>query len=398
MVVEALLRALLTLGSENYDLTLETLSSVAQIRVAGSEPFMLQRWYFSLMNVLRLDMQAARLSDWNSAISGILQTLGTVIIYIVIVRRLLASPTLEAASIGLATFVVFTNAYSGFANAFLSLVSLINTVTGSLLVEVDRAMPLLRQPSEATAYFGSNKIVINGAIEFSDVSFSYPGSVGPRLFQDLSFQLRPGKFNVIFGPSGSGKSTIISMILGFALPDQGMISIDGVPLHSIDIRHYRAQIGAVLQQSELTSGSILDAVTGGLDIPDETVWRTLQMVNIAEEVDRMPMKLQTILSEGSTVISGGQRQRLCIARALLNGPRLLLEDEATSALDAHSQSVIIRNLRDRDITRVVVAHRIATIRDCDHMVVINQGKVEACGGFDECLASSSFLQAATRAL
>ena len=386
------------LKAENYDLTIETLSAVAQIRVSGNEPFFLQRWYMSLMNVLRLDMEAARMSDWNTAISSILNTLGTVIIYVVLIKRLLGANDLSEATVGITIFVVFTNAYSGFSNSLLTLVGVVNSVTGTLLVEIERALPLLKEKSEASASFGSERIALNGLVEFKNVSFAYPKSIGTPLFSDLSFALKPGKFNVIFGPSGSGKSTVLSMILGFALPHSGNILIDGTPLSSLDIRHYRSQIGAVLQSSDLTPGPIKDAITGGLDISEERIWNTLNLVNIDQEIDEMPMKLQTILSEGSTVVSGGQRQRLCIARALIHEPRMLLEDEATSALDTYSQSVIIRNLRDRSITRIVVAHRIATVRDCDHMVVINGGQVEASGSFSECLSSSPFLREAAGSL
>lgn len=386
------------LSAENYDLTVETLSSVAQIRVSGNEPFFLQRWYMSLMGVLRLDMQVARMSDWNSAISSVLNTLGTVIIYAILIKRLFGASDLTEAAVGVSTFVVFTNAYSGFSSALLTLGGLINSVTGTLLVEIERALPLLKQQSEASSSFGSERHKLEGKIEFKKVSFSYPTSNGMTLFDNLSFELKPGKFNVIFGPSGSGKSTVLSMILGFALPQSGSILIDGVPLASLDIRHFRSQIGAVLQSSDLTPGPIKDAVTGGLDTSEDDIWKALEFVNIAEEVSDMPMGLQTILSEGSTVISGGQRQRLCIARAVLHKPRMLLEDEATSALDAYSQSVIIENLREASITRIVVAHRIATVRDCDHMIVINNGNVEACGSFTECLASSDFLRSAVESL
>ncbi|QCH15362.1 ATP-binding cassette domain-containing protein [Synechococcus sp. CB0101] len=386
-------------GAENYDLTIETLSSIAQIRVSGNEPFFLQRWYSSLLGILRLNIQAEKLSDWNRAASSVLQTLGIAILYVALIRKLLGANSLEQVALGVSTFIVFTNAYSGFSNALLSLASLVNTVTGTLLVEIDRVLPLLRQSDESTAYFGDERKSLDGAIEFRDVVFSYAGAESSSpLFSGLNFDLKPGKFNVIFGPSGSGKSTILSLILGFVIPQDGSILIDGIPLNKLDIRAFRSQIGAVLQQSELTPGSILDAVTGSLETSEDNVWQALSLVNIAEEVAAMPMKLQTILSEGSSVISGGQRQRLCIARALLNHPRMLLEDEATSALDAYSQSVIIENLRQRSITRIVVAHRIATVRDCDHMVVINRGKVEASGTFQECLAQSSFLQEAVRGL
>ena len=139
------------------------------------------------------------------------------------------------------------------------------------------------------------------------------------------------------------------------------------------------------------SQRILDALTSGLPTSDSEVWEALHTVNLTDEINALPMKLETMLSEGASNISGGQRQRLCIARALLTKPKVLLEDESTSALDNKSQQIIVNNVKNLGVTRIVVAHRLSAIRNCDNIIVIVGGKVEAAGSFEHCRDISPYL-------
>ena len=151
-------------------------------------------------------------------------------------------------------------------------------------------------------------------------------------------------------------------------------------------------MGTILQTTVLPVSSIKDALTSGLGESNETIWRTLELVNLSDEINALPMKLETILSEGAGNISGGQRQRLGIARALLREPKVLLEDESTSALDNYSQRVIVENLKNIGVSRIVVAHRITAIQSCDHIIVLQKGKVEFEGSFENSLVNSNYMK------
>ena len=380
------------LGADLYDATIQTLGLATQVRSTATEPFFLDRWTRSKMHATTNSFQAATFSDWMSSLASSVSSLGYVLFYAVVIVRLLRAESLDILSETTGIFIVFTSAFAGFAGQAQALSDLLSGTAASVVVDFNRAKLLLSQPAETALAFDKKHHQLVGAIEFCRVGFRYPETQTP-VFEDLSFQLKPGQFNVIFGPSGCGKSTVLSLILGFYQPHNGSILIDNHELVDLNIKQLRAQIGTVLQAPALPPGSIAEAVSGGLSLPADQVWSALEQANVAEEIDALPMKLETVLSEGASNISGGQRQRICIARALAHEPRLLLEDEATSALDTTSQGRIAGNLRARSITRVVIAHRLSAIKGCDHMVVIHKGRVEAEGSYAHCCGASPYLQA-----
>ena len=380
-----------SVDAELVNFSLETLGALPQIRANGCEPFILERWFANVMKTTGLQFRQAQTYSVSSAASTVLGSVGTTLMYAVLIVRMLGANDISAVAITTSTFIVFFSAYNGFSSRLMQLVNLFNTILGSALIQVERAMPILKEKAEPGYAVGRVEHTLSGQISFRNLSFAYPDT-NTEVFSDLNCDIKPGAFNALFGPSGCGKSTIFKLILGFYRPLSGSVFLDSLELDELSVSFYRRQLGVILQKPVLPPGSIREAVSSGLDISPDDIWRALEFANVAAEVDALPMKLETMLSEGGLNISGGQRQRISIARAILHKPRILMEDEATSALDNDSQRIIGDNLRNAGITRIVIAHRLSAIKQCDHMIVINKRQVETQGSYDHCKQHSTYLQ------
>ncbi len=391
---------LVAIQSDVYNTALQCIGAMPQIRINQSEPFLLKNWFDKLILATSRQFRITRASDYSSAISTGLQTLGLSVIYSTILYKLINSNSKTDVLLSTSSFIVFTTTYSGFIARLESLIELISRLISTTAVQWKRALVILQSDLEqgysSPNLIGLNSDLIQGEISLRELTFAYDGSTN-YVLDNLSCEFKPGKFNVIFGPSGCGKSTIFNLLLRFYNPSVGSIHFDGVPIDKIRIMEYRKAFGVILQKSILPAGSIKDAISAGLNYEDNDIWEALEFANAKEEVERMPMKLSTILSEAGSNLSGGQRQRISIARAILRKPRILLEDEATSALDSSSQQIISDNLKSTGVTRIVIAHRLSVIRNCDHIVVIKNKKLESQGEFDILKQSSPYLRSSIQA-
>ncbi len=190
----------------------------------------------------------------------------------------------------------------------------------------------------------------------------------------------------IVGKSGCGKSTLLRLMLGFEQPKSGAIYYDGQDLSELSVSSVRSQMGVVLQNGQLMSGDIFTNIVGTTALTPKDAWEAAEAAGLDDDIKKMPMGMQTVISEGSSNISGGQRQRILIARALAAKPSILIFDEATSALDNRTQAIVTASLNKRHVTRIVVAHRLSTIRDCDRVIVLDRGRIAESGTFDELVA------------
>ena len=214
----------------------------------------------------------------------------------------------------------------------------------------------------------------------------------------LTLKLMPGETIGIVGESGCGKSTLLRLLLGFEKPDSGEIFYDGVSLKKLNLPELRRSIGTVLQDGCIFSGSIYKNISiAAPAITAEGVREAVETVCLADEIDQMPMGLNTLISEESQTISGGQKQRILLARAIANKPKILFLDEATSSLDNLVQEKIADNLALLASTRVVIAHRLSTVRSCDRIVVIHGGEIAEVGSYEELMQRGGlFYQMASR--
>ncbi|MFE4606622.1 ATP-binding cassette domain-containing protein, partial [Kitasatospora indigofera] len=251
---------------------------------------------------------------------------------------------------------------------------------------LDRIRPIL---AEVRPVDGPQQLTdpgeLRGAVALDQVTFRYPGTAAPAL-DGVSLHAGPGELVAVVGPSGAGKSTLVRLLLGFERPESGAVRYDGRDLAGLDARLVRRQLGAVLQHGRMLRGSLLENLAGtDTDVTEDQVWEAAELAGIAGELRRLPLGLGTRVGEDAQGFSGGQVQRLLLARALVRRPAVLLLDEATSALDNATQLRVAEAVAGLDRTRVVIAHRLSTIRTADRIHVLSGGRLTASGTYDELL-------------
>jgi ATP-binding cassette subfamily C protein len=357
----------------------ELFSGIAKLRACAAEGRMLERWYSRYDEFRKLIGVSARLANWESVALNLLEPAATLLV-LWLAWRLAATTPLSTGH-----FVAFQAALFSLLGGVHAMVA-----TGLDLVNLkpvwDRARPILETPPEDAAAVAREKHDPAGAIELEKVSFAYPG--GPVVLEDVDLAIQPGEFVAIVGASGSGKSTLIRLLLGFEAPSIGTVRYDGKNLGKLDLGHLRRRIGTVLQGGRLWAGDLLSNIAGAHTISPETAAEAARRAGLERDIEAMPMGLYTVVGEGLSTLSGGQRQRVLIARALVSDPRILLLDEATSALDNIAQATVLRELARLEATRIVIAHRLDTVRDADRIVVLDRGRVVQEGTFAELAAES----------
>ena len=295
------------------------------------------------------------------------------------------SQAVLAGTMSLAALVAFLGVLASFLAATHAL-SLQMLRSAPSLVDYGLAQSTFREPREQTSATLLSPGQLRGRIGVERVSFRYAPE-GPLVLEDVSLEIESGTKVALVGSSGSGKSTLGRLLLGLYLPTSGRILFDGRDVTGLDLEALRRRMGVVLQEPFLLGGSIRENISLGVEgVPLERVVAAAQQAAIHDDIEKMAMQYDTLVAEGGTTFSGGQRQRLAIARALVSKPAVLLLDEATSALDNFSQALIEHHLAESTATRVVIAHRLSTVVDADRIVVLHKGRIVEQGKHDELIA------------
>ena len=254
---------------------------------------------------------------------------------------------------------------------------------------MDLAEPILKAKPEVCE---ERQIVkkVKGSIELNNISFRYTDD-GPWIIDHLNLKIPRGQYLAIVGTTGCGKTTLMRLMMGFETPKSGAVYYDGKDIQKLDQKSLRQQIGVVMQNGKLFNGDIFSNIT--ISAPQlglKEAWEAAEMAGVADDIRNMPMGMHTILSEGSGGISGGQRQRLMIARAIVTKPKVLLFDEATSALDNITQKHVSDSLKNLKSTRIVIAHRLSTIKECDRIIVLDKGHIIEDGTYQSLSKAGGF--------
>ncbi|MEU5145252.1 NHLP bacteriocin export ABC transporter permease/ATPase subunit [Streptomyces sp. NPDC021139] len=370
-------RRLVKLTNKLNNQAFQTLRGLPKLRVAAAENYAYAAWAERFAHSRELQQRAGRIKNLNAVLGAVYLPLCTLLMFM-----LLAGPA--RGSMSAAEFLTFNASVT-------MLLTSVTQLTGAFVSGV-AALPLfeeIRPVLDATPEVRAASTrpgPLSGAIEARRLSFRYTDD-GPLVLDDVSFQVRPGEFVAVVGPSGCGKSTLLRLLIGFDRPLSGSVLYDGQDLAALDQSAVRRQCGVVLQHAQPFTGSILDVICGTEPYTPEEAMAAAEMAGLAEDIKRMPMGLHTIVS-GSGAVSGGQRQRLMIAQALIRRPRILFFDEATSALDNETQRTVIESTKALNATRIVIAHRLSTVLDADRVIVMEDGKVAQQGPPAELLADT----------
>jgi subfamily B ATP-binding cassette protein HlyB/CyaB len=361
---------------------METISGIETIKGMGIERPIRMKWERQFANALNVSYNAQTFNIVIGFVSQIFNTAISITILLVGARLVMA----QELTIG--QLMAYSALMGMVLGPLMGLVGLWNQLHGAG-VAMERLGDILDMEPEQNPETLSSRIVLpdlQADIRFEDVYFRYGGSETPYVLENINLTVEPGQVVSIVGQSGSGKTTLAKLIVGFYKPNEGRIQVDGYDLDIIDKEYYRAQIGYVMQSNLLFSGTISENIAAGDDNPDRD-----QIVEVAKLADahgfisNMPLGYDQVVGERGTGLSGGQMQRLCIARALYNDPKLLILDEATSALDTQSESNIMHNMKEilTGRTAIVIAHRLSTIMNSDKIIVLYQGAIVEEGRHEE---------------
>ena len=370
---------------------LQMIDGVSKLRVANAESHALAHWAGRFSEQKRASLLARRWAAGQHAVTGMFQPLALAAIYGFVYY---AGPTGGAQSgMGLADFLSFNAAFGQLTAAVNNLTVALTTAVGVIPL-LERVKPVLDERPEL-AGAGIDPGDLEGDIEFSNVTFRYAART-PNAIEDVSFRIRQGEYVAFVGPSGCGKSTIYRLLLGFEQPTSGSVFLDGHDLSGLDMVAVRQRMGVVLQHGQLVAGSIYENIAGMSPLSADDAWAAARSAALEDDIRAMPMEMRTVVPADGAGLSVGQKQRLLIARALARRPRVLLFDEATSALDNRAQAVVQASLTRLSATRVVIAHRLSSIRAVDRIFVLDGGRIVESGGYDELIARGGTFAALAR--
>ena len=364
------------LSAQTSGMTYATITGIQKIKLAGAERRMFARWANQYSKEAALEYNPPTFLKMSGTINQAIALIGTFVMYMIAIRS----------KVSVDDYYAFNASFGMVSGAFSALAGIVVTIA-EIKPSLDMAKPILETVPEQTE---NREIVtsLQGGIELSNISFRYNDEM-PYVLDNLSLKIKSGEYIAIVGATGCGKSTLLRLLLGFETPQKGSILFDNKDINMLDLRSLRRKIGTVMQDGKLFFGDIYSNIT--ISAPQLTLdeaWEAARLASVDEDIKAMSMEMHTIVSEGQGGISGGQRQRLMIARAIAPKPKILMFDEATSALDNVTQRKVSEAIDSLNCTRIVIAHRLSTIMHCDRIVVLENGNVSEEGTYEQLIAKN----------
>ena len=377
-------RKLIAANNQEAGMVQQIFAGLAKFREHGAEKQAYYLWSKVFGETWKWNLKLRWQSNYNQIIGSVQPFILSMALYYIAVYGITEvgpnGQTIQG--ITYAQFIAFQAAFTSFNGTLNGIIPLVGQYF-AIQPQIENFRPILKEVPESVGD-KPDAGVLSGAIEVSHLTFGYVE--GREVLHDVNFKINAGENVAIVGRSGCGKSTLVRLLLGFETPKRGAIYYDGQDLAELNMPSVRTQLGVVLQNGQLMQGDIFTNIIGTNALTQDDAWEAAQAAGIAMDIAMMPMGMQTVISEGSKNISGGQRQRILIARALVTKPSILIFDEATSALDNRTQAIVTKSLDALKATRIIVAHRLSTIRNCDRIIVMDAGRVVETGNFDELVA------------
>ncbi len=365
----------------------QVISGISKLRAAGGEKRAFSKWAQIYTEDRKNDLLGGYYRIAVETFFAVMPSFLLLLIFSTLIYQIFTAPKQELDPvISIGDFFGFITAFSIFSTAVFNAMPAFIFFFQTAKPIWKWVYPIFKYELEAPTQ-KKQENEIKGFVSFEQVVFRYE-ETSPPILKNVSFKAAPGEFIGIVGPTGSGKSTIIRLLLGFEKAERGNISFDGVEISHLDLLTLRRQLGVVMQDGSILGGTIYENLVCGGIYSKEQVERAVHLSAFDQDLWNFPMGLHTVLSSGGETLSGGQRQRLLIARALVSEPKILLFDEAVNALDNRTQRQVSKNIEKLNVTRIVIAHRLTTLRECDRIYVLDNGEIVASGTFEE-LSSTS---------
>lgn len=371
-------------------IVLELMKGISKLRIAAAEEHAFRLWARNFSKQEGLGFVIGRIQNFIQVVNSGFPLLASMVIFTALfILNQKAAASGGAAAISTGEFIAFNTAFTAVMMALMALSKGLLELM-EVIPTFERMRPILDETPEVTEE-RRHPDRLRGDLELYHINFRY-NTDGPLILKNVDLKIRKGEFVAIVGPSGSGKSTVLRLLLGFEQPESGYVYYDGQDLNSLDTREVRKQIGTVLQTNQLMPTTIFQNIVGAdTKLTEADAMVAAKRAGFDEDIKKMPMGMHTVVSEGGTGFSGGQKQRLMIARALVNSPRIVFFDEATSALDNRTQEIVTKSLKELDATRVTIAHRLSTVVDADRIIVMRAGEVIQQGNYRDLMADKNGL-------